>query len=50
MERPPIQAPVVSTPATPSFPQPLQAPMPPNLPGQTVPVVPPKKPGGGGAS
>ena len=48
MERPP-QGPGVTTPPTmPSFPQPLQAPLPANLPGQTVPIVPPKKPGGGG--
>jgi general secretion pathway protein D len=32
------------TPAVPMFPQPLQ----PTLPGATVPVTPPKKPGGGG--
>jgi general secretion pathway protein D len=35
-------------PATPAFPQPLQPTLP-GLPGTTVPVTPPKKPGGGGS-
>ncbi len=35
--------PATQTPAAPMFPQPLQ----PTLPGTTVPVTPPKKPGGG---
>ena len=35
--------PTTQTPAVPMFPQPLQ----PTLPGVTVPVTPPKKPGGG---
>ena len=48
MERPPAPASVTGAPTVPSFPQPLQAPLPANLPGQTVPIVPPKKPGGGG--
>ena len=48
MERPASQPPQTGAPAMPSFPQPLQAPLPANLPGQTVPIVPPKKPGGGG--
>jgi general secretion pathway protein D len=36
-------------PAPPSFPQPLQPTLP-TLPGTTVPITPPKKPGGGGGS
>ncbi len=41
-----------AAPAPPAFPQPLQAPFPPGLqqlPGTSVPVTPPKKPGGGGS-
>jgi general secretion pathway protein D len=49
MERPAVLAPSAApAPAAPSFPQPLQAPLPANLPGTPIPVVPPKKPGGGG--
>ena len=50
MERPAAQPLQTGAPAMPSFPQPLQAPLPANLPGQTVPIVPPKKPGGGGTT
>jgi general secretion pathway protein D len=39
-----------TSPAIPSFPQPLQPTLPPGLPGTTVPVTPPKKPGGGGGA
>ena len=49
--RPPGQAPVAQPPAAqPAFPQPLQPTTTglPTLPGTPVPMVPPKKPGGGG--
>jgi general secretion pathway protein D len=53
---PPVQPPAApgpgqAAPPAPSFPQPLQPPLPPGLatlPGTSVPITPPKKPGGGG--